>query len=339
MIISRTPYRISFFGGGTDYPIWYEANYGQVLATTINKYCYINCRYLPPFFEHKHRIVYSHIESVHRIADIRHPSARACLQFMKIRNGVEIHHDGDLPARSGIGSSSAFTVGMLHALYALKGLMPTRRQLASNAIHIEQDMLKEHVGSQDQMLAAFGGFNLVYFGGARHLQLRPITLAPQRIASLQSHLLLFYSGIPRISSEIAKEQVKQTKARSRELKMMCELTDTALDLLNSRRDIAEFGRLLHENWLIKRSLTNKVSNPQIDDIYMEARRAGALGGKILGAGGGGFVLLFAKPELQPAIRKRLRKLLHVPFEFESMGSRIIFYSPADSHAGQAMLNG
>jgi len=331
MIISRTPYRISFFGGGTDYPVWYESHHGQVLATTINKYCYITCRCLPPFFEHKHRIVYSHIESVHRIADIHHPAARACLQFMKIRAGIEVHHDGDLPARSGIGSSSAFTVGMLHALYALKGKMPARLQLALNAIHVEQKMLKEHVGSQDQMLAAFGGFNLVHFGGARHLQLHPITLPPQRISSLQSHLMLFYSGTPRISSEIAQEQVRQTPARGRELKMMCELTDTALDLLNSRRDIAEFGRLLHENWLIKRSLTSKVSNPQIDDIYMEARRTGALGGKVLGAGGGGFILLFARPEVQPDIRRRLHKLLHVPFEFETMGSRIIFYSPADSH--------
>jgi D-glycero-alpha-D-manno-heptose-7-phosphate kinase len=336
MIISRTPFRISFFGGGTDYPVWYEANYGQVLATTINKYCYISCRYLPPFFEHKHRIVYSHIENVHRIADIHHPSARACLQFMRIRHGIEIHHDGDLPARSGIGSSSAFTVGMLHALYALKGLMPTRRQLATNAIHVEQDMLKEHVGAQDQMLTAFGGFNLVYFGGARHLQLRPVTLPPHRIASLQQHLMLFYTGVPRFSSEIAQEQVKKTKSLGRELKAMCELTDSALEVLNSNRDITEFGRLLHEGWIIKRSLTGRISNPHIDEIYAEARRAGAMGGKILGAGGGGFILLFAKPKYQPGICKRLKKLLHVPFQFESMGSRIIFYSPSDSHGCEAM---
>ncbi|MBI3548540.1 MAG: kinase [Elusimicrobia bacterium] len=331
MIISRTPFRISFFGGGTDYPVWYEANYGQVLATTINKYCYLSVRYLPPFFEHKHRIVYSHIESVRKIANINHPSARACLQFMKIRDGVEVHHDGDMPARSGIGSSSAFTVGLLHALYALKGIMPTRRQLALNAIHIEQKVLNEHVGAQDQMLAAFGGFNLVYFGGARHLQLKPITLPPHRIQSLQSHLMMFYSGISRLSSEVAKEQVAKTRARSRELKTMCELTDEAVEILNSRANLREFGRLMHENWLIKRSLTSKISNPHIDDIYSEARRAGAIGGKILGAGGGGFVLLFAKPEVQPAIRARLKKLLHVPFEFESMGSRIIFHSPPDSY--------
>ena len=331
MIISRTPFRISFFGGGTDYPAWYEGNHGQVLATTINKYCYVSCRTLPPFFGHKHRIVYSRIENVRRFSEIRHPSARACLQFMKIRAGIEVHHDGDLPARSGIGSSSAFTVGLLHALYALKGLMPTRRQLATNAMHIEQDILKEAVGAQDQMLAAFGGFNLIYFGGARHLQLRPITLPPRRIASLQSHLMLFYSGVPRNSSDIAREQVRQTKARGSELQTMRELTDAALDLLSGRGDIAEFGRLLDENWLIKRSLTSKVSNARIDEIYAEARRAGALGGKILGAGGGGFLLLFAKPEAQPAIRRRLHKLLHVPFEFESMGSRIIFYSPSDSY--------
>ncbi|MCX5796507.1 MAG: kinase [Elusimicrobia bacterium] len=336
MIISRTPFRISFFGGGTDYPVWYEANYGQVLATTINKYCYITCRYLPPFFEHKHRIVYSRIENVQQIAEIHHPSARACLQFMDIRDGMEIHHDGDLPARSGIGSSSAFTVGLLHALYGLKGIMPTRRQLATNAIHIEQDVLKENVGAQDQMLAAFGGFNLIYFGGTRHLQLRPVTLPPKRISSLQRHLMMFYTGVPRISSHIAQEQVKRTKARSRELKAICELTDTALEVLNGNRDITEFGRLLHEGWLIKRSLTGKISNPQIDEIYATARSAGALGGKILGAGGGGFILLFAKPEDQPGICKRLKKLLHVPFEFESMGSRIIFYSPSDPHGCEAL---
>ncbi|MBI5239217.1 MAG: kinase [Elusimicrobia bacterium] len=329
MIISRTPFRISFFGGGTDYPVWYEEDHGQVLAATINKYCTISCRYLPPFFEHRHRIVYSHIENVRRVADIRHPSARACLQFMRIRHGVEIHHDGDLPARSGIGSSSAFTVGMLHALYALKGLMPSRRQLATDAIHIEQDVLKEKVGAQDQMLAAFGGLNLVYFGGPRHLQLRPVTLPPQRIAALHSHLMLFYSGMPRIASQVAREQVERTRSRRRELTLMRGLTDAALDLLNSRRDIAEFGRLLHENWLIKRSLSSRVSTPRIDDIYREARRAGALGGKVLGAGGGGFILLFAEPGRQARIRARLAKLLHVPFQFESMGSRIIFYSPDD----------
>lgn len=332
MIISRTPFRISFFGGGTDYPVWYEANYGQVLATTINKYCYISCRFLPPFFEHKHRIVYSFIENVRRVADINHPSARACLQFMKVRNGIEVHHDGDLPARSGLGSSSAFTVGLLHALYAMKGVMPTRRQLATNAIHIEQNMLKENVGAQDQMLTAFGGFNLVYFGGQRHLQIRPITLAPSRIESLQSHLMLFFTGISRLSSEVAKEQVAKTRARARELKTMWELTNTALNALNSRASIVEFGRLLHENWLIKKSLTNKISTADIDDMYAEARRAGAIGGKILGAGGGGFLLLFAKPEHQAAIRARLRKLLHVPFEFETGGSRIIFHSPTDSYS-------
>jgi D-glycero-alpha-D-manno-heptose-7-phosphate kinase len=329
MIISRTPFRISFFGGGTDYPAWYEAHDGQVLATTINKYCYISCRYLPPFFEHKHRIVYSHIENVHRIAEIRHPAARACLQFMRIRDGIEIHHDGDLPARSGIGSSSAFTVGLLHALYALDGKKPTRRQLARNAIHIEQKMLKEHVGVQDQMLTAFGGLNVVHFGGKRHLQIRPIALPAHRTASLQKHLMLFFTGVPRISSEIAQEQVKKTRSRARELKMMCELTTEALAVLASRRGIDEFGRLLHENWLLKRSLSDKISNHQIDDIYAEARRGGAVGGKILGAGGGGFILLFAGPEVQPEIRKRLRKLLHVPFGFEDSGSRIVVAGPMD----------
>jgi len=330
MVISRTPFRISFFGGGTDYPVWYKKNGGAVLATTINKYCYISCRYLPPFFEHKSRIIYSKMEFIKTISEIQHPSVRECLRFMKISAGIEVHHDGDLPARTGMGSSSAFTVGLLHALYALRGSMPTKRQLTLDAIHLEQEIIKENVGSQDQALAAFGGFNLVEFGGDSKLRVQPITISQERLGYLQSHLMLFFTGFSRIASEIAAEQIRKTPYKKKELRYMREMVDKAVEVLNSRNNLLEFGRLLHENWRIKRSLSHKISTPAIDEIYSAAMSAGALGGKLLGAGGGGFILIFAKPEVQPKVRKRLKNLLYVPFSFENLGSQIIFYSPGDS---------
>ena len=330
MIISRTPFRISFFGGGTDYPVWYKDNGGAVLATTINKYCYITSRYLPPFFEHKSRIVYSLIENVRKISDIKHPSARACLEFMNVKNGVEIHHDGDLPARSGLGSSSSFTVGLLHALYALNGKMSTKRQLALDAIHVEQNRLNENVGSQDQVLAAFGGVNVIKFGGKDHFQVSPVTIDTERLDDFQSHLMLFFTGFSRFASDIAAEQIKKTPHRKKELRLMLQMLDEALKILNSDDDLAKFGKILHENWKIKRSLTDKISTPVIDEIYSSAIKAGALGGKLLGAGGGGFILFFARPEVQPAIRKKLKKLLYVPLRLENLGSQIIFYSPANA---------
>ena len=335
MIISRTPFRISFFGGGTDYPVWYRENGGAVLATTINKYCYISCRYLPPFFKHKSRIIYSKMELINSVYKIQHPSARECLRFMKIDNGIEIHHDADLPARTGMGSSSAFTVGLLHALYALKGIMPTKRQLALDAIHIEQEKIKENVGSQDQTEVAFGGFNLIEFGGEDHIHVMPVTINPKRLELFQGHLLLFFTGFSRMASDIAAEQIKETPHKKTELKRMYEMVTEALGILNSSCDLSRFGKLLHENWKIKRSLTSKIATPAVNDIYSAARKAGALGGKILGAGGGGFMLIFAKPEDQPKIRKKLKKFLYVPFRFETLGSQIIFYSPGDSLSNHA----
>lgn len=326
MIISRTPYRISFFGGGTDYPSWYRSNKGQVLSATIDKYCYITCRWLPPFHAHKHRIVYSRTEDVMKVSEIKHPSVRACLNFMKIKDGVEIHHDGDLPARSGIGSSSSFTVGLLKALYALKGRMVPADRLAADAIHIEQEVLKENVGAQDQVAAAYGGCNVISFGPRRHLQVCPLTAPAQRMKEFQDRLLLFYTGIPRTASDIAAAQVKCTAARARELSSMCGMVDRAVEIVDGRGDLSAFGRLLHESWLLKRSLTDKITTPAIDEIYDAARRAGALGGKVLGAGGGGFMLFFSAPGKQARVRAALKKLLHVPFRFEDSGSSVIFYN-------------
>jgi len=327
MIISKTPYRISFFGGGTDYPCWYNENKGQVLSTAIDKYCYITCRSLPPFFHHKHRIVYSKIEDVRSVAEIKHPSVRACLQFMRIKEGLEIHHDGDLPARSGLGSSSAFTVGLLNALHALKGKVVSPARLAADAIHIEQDLLKENVGSQDQVIAAHGGCNIVTFGAKNHLQVRPLTLSTARLEELQDRLMLFYTGIVRTASDIAGAQIKKTPKCGNELSAMCAMVDRAVEIVGGKTDISEFGRLMHESWKIKRSLTDKITSPVIDAVYASALKSGALGGKILGAGGGGFMLLFAEPKAQPKIKTALKKLLHVPFKFEHSGSSIIFYRP------------
>ena len=336
MIVSRTPFRISFFGGGTDYPAWYREHGGAVLATSIDKYCYLTCRWLPPFFEHRYRIVYSSIEMVRSIDEIRHPAAREVLRFTGINRGVEIHHDGDLPARSGMGSSCAFTVGLLHALHALKGEMPSKHQLAMESIHVEQDLVKETVGSQDQVLAAHGGLNRVAFNTNGEITVHPITLTRERIQELTTHLMLFYSGIKRTAADVAKSYVEQIGKKKRQLRIMRDMVDESISVLNSGRDISHFGELLHEAWLAKRSLSPQVTNSHVDEIYESARAAGAIGGKLIGAGGGGFMLLFAPPNRHDAIRERLNKLLHVPFQFEFNGSQIIFmdhevdYSAAES---------
>ena len=332
MIISRTPFRISFFGGGTDYPVWYRENKGAVLATSINKYCYITARYLPPFFDYKYRIRYSEREEVQNISEIKHPSARECLAFLNFdRCGVEIQHNSDLPARIGLGSSSAFTVGLLNTLYALKGKMVTKRQLALEAIDIEQDRIKENVGSQDQTTAAFGGFNKIEFGGVQHIQVQPVTLNAKKLQLFQDHLMLFFTGFARTASEIAGEQIKKTPEKKNELKRMEEMVDEAISIINgSSSDITDFGRLMCETWMIKRSLTNKITTPFIDNIYETAIKAGALGGKLLGAGGGGCILFFVEPKNQSKVKEKLKNLLYVPFKFESLGSQIIYYAPSNN---------
>lgn len=328
MIISKTPFRISFFGGGTDYPAWYKDNGGKVLSTTIDKYCYISCRYLPPFFEHKHRIVYSLMENVKETSEIKHPSAREVLQFMNIHKGIEIHHDGDLPARTGLGSSSSFTVGLLHSLYALKGMMPTKMKLAMESIHIEQNIIKETVGSQDQVAASFGGFNLIEFKKDGEISVNPVILRSDKLQELENHLMLYFTGISRFASEIARKKVENFEKRQKELSGIYQMVDNAVEILSSdTASIIEFGNLLDECWKLKKTLTDEITSPQIDEIYNMAMRAGAIGGKLLGAGGGGFFLLFAEPHVQPRIREKLKHLLEVPFKFETSGSQIIVYQP------------
>ena len=329
MIISRTPFRISFFGGGTDYPSWFQENGGAVLATTINHYCYISCRYLPPFFEHKYRIAYSKHEQVKRIDEIEHPAVRAVLSYLDCHEkGLEIHYDADLPARSGLGSSSSFTVGLLHSLKALKGEYITGEELAKEAIHIEQKVIKETVGSQDQTLAACGGFNRVDFLPDGSLQLSPIVTKPERVKELQDHLMLFFTGFSRFASEIAKSKISNFEKKRQELFAMRQMVDEGIAILrNEEKDIAEFGQLLDQAWRYKRGLSNKVSTAAIDDIYESALQAGAIGGKLLGAGGGGFMLLFVRPELQAKVKEQLKSLLYIPFKFEGEGSRIVLYQP------------
>jgi D-glycero-alpha-D-manno-heptose-7-phosphate kinase len=337
MILSRTPFRISFFGGGTDYPVWFRDHGGAVLATAIDKYCYIFCRYLPPFFENRYRLVYSRIELIQAIDEIQHPSGRECLRFTGSTTGLDIHHNGDLPARSGIGSSSAFTVGLLNALYGLQGRMASKLELARDAIHVEQNLIGEAVGCQDQTMAAFGGFKHVVFEPDGRIDVAPVILSKGRSQLLQDNLLLVFSGLSRNATEVASEQIRQTGNRVRELTEMRQMVDEAVKILASDCDISAFGHLLHESWRLKRSLTDRISTTEIDDLYAAARDAGAIGGKLLGAGGGGFFLLFVPPERQAAVRERLRHLLQVPFSFSSSGSQIVYYDDAESTArGQSV---
>jgi len=332
MIISRTPFRISFFGGGTDYPAFFEENGGAVLSTSINKYCYIICRRLPPFFDYNYRIRYTQREETSTIAEIKHPSVRQCLGLMNLDYGIEIQHNADLPAMSGLGSSSAFTVGLLNALYALKGEMRTKRQLALDAIDMEVNRIRENVGLQDQAAAAFGGFNKIEFGGSQKIQVSPVIIGQERLEQLQDCLMLYFTGFVRNASDIAAEQVRITPQKTAELKAMKGMVEEALAILNGRGDnLEDFGRLIGETWKVKRSLTPHVTTPDIDEIYQAAMEAGASGGKLLGAGGGGFMLFFAKPEKQRMVREKLGKLLYVPINFQNLGSQIVYYAPEQNY--------
>jgi len=330
VIITRTPYRVSFFGGGTDYPVWYNENCGAVLSSTINRYCYITCRYLPPFFDFKYLLRYYLREEVQNVSDIRHPSIRECLRFLNVEQGLEIVHTGDVPAQSGIGSSSAFTVGMLNALNALTGKMISKRQLALQGIHVEQNLIQENVGSQDQVASAFGGFNKIEFGGEKKFFVHPITISQEKLDYLQSCLMFFFTGFSRNAAEIAGEQIKKTHEKNIELKSMHDMVDEAVNILNGDiRSFNDFGKLLHESWMIKRSLTDSISSFLIDEIYNVALSAGAIGGKLCGAGGGGFILFFAPPEVQPRIKEKFKDFLLVPIYFEKLGSHIVLYSTED----------
>ena len=327
MIISRTPFRVSFFGGGTDIPSWFESNGGEVLSTSIDKYCYISCRNLPKFFEHNYRIVYSKIELIEKIHQIQHPAVRNILNYYKCNNGLEIHHDGDLPARSGLGSSSAFTVGLINAISALNGNHISKDKLAQEAIHIEQNIIKECVGSQDQISATYGGFNNITFNKDHTFQVSPVIVSSQRLKELKDHLLLMFTNTSRYAETIEKEKVKNFKTKEKTLFEMQYMVKEGINILTSNQSILKFGELLNSSWKLKKTLSDTVSNNVIDDLYDTAMSKGALGGKLLGAGGGGFLLLFASPHLHKDIKSSLKNLIHVPFNFENSGSKISLYQP------------
>lgn len=354
MVITKTPFRVSFFGGGTDYPAWADVHGGVVLSTTINKYCYITCRYLPPFFDYNYKIRYTENEYVKTLAEIKHPSVRECISFANVSERIEMQHNSDLPAMSGLGSSSSFTVGFLRALYALQGKMSVPKiQLAKDAIYVEQNLIKENVGCQDQAAAAFGGFNKIEFGppasassppgnsfgeadggrgagewragGPEKIRVTPVAANSATVQALEDHLMLFFTGFSRNASEIAAEQIKNMKTKENELRAMGAMVPEAIKILNAGpARLNDFGKLLNETWRIKRGLSSQVTNSHIDEMYAAARSAGALGGKLLGAGGGGFMLVFAEPKDQQRIKEKLGKLLHVPFRFENTGSQVIF---------------
>lgn len=334
MIISRSPFRISFFGGGTDYEPWYRDHGGAVLAASIDKYCYLNCRLLPPFFDHKTRVVWSEIERVIDRSQIKHPVIRAVLEKLRIDDGVEIHHHADLPARSGLGSSSSFTNAMLLAAYAMQGKMVGKRELAEKAIYVERVLLAENVGVQDQIETAFGGLNKIIIEQNGAFTVQPAILPKARLSAFHSHLMLFFTGVSRNASEIAAEQIASIGKKQAELKLMRELVDEGERILTGSGDLGDFGRLLDQSWQIKRGLNAKIAPAFVDEIYTAAREAGAIGGKLLGAGGGGFMLFFVPPEKQPRLRAELQRLVHVPFAFETGGSQLIYYEPSEQIASK-----
>lgn len=307
-------------------PAWFEEHGGSVLSTTIDKYLYITLREMPPFWDFKNRFVYgSKTELVQNIEETEHPSIRETIKFLKITKGIDLHYNTDIPARSGMGSSSAFTVGLLNALYGLGGKMVSSRRLASEAIHIEQDLIGEAVGVQDQIAAAFGGFNQMAFRKDGTFEVRPMTLPKARLTELNQNLLLLFTGFQRFAAQIEKEKIRTLKSHTQELTDMERYVHDAVEVLNTNAPIAEFGALLDETWQRKRRLSDKVSLPEIDKIYETGLKNGAVGGKLLGAGGGGFLLFFVPPDKREALLAAMRGFVHIPFAFDLTGSQTIYY--------------
>ena len=326
MIISKTPFRMSFFGGGTDVPAFFNEHGGAVISTTFDKYCYVNVRHLPPFMPYYSELCYSRFERVKAIDEIEHPAIREAMRMLDIHE-IRLTYEGDLPARTGLGTSSTFAVGMLNAFYALKGKYVGKRKLAEDAIYLERELCKENGGWQDQIAAAFGGLNRIDFSNGQ-FKVSPIIIHPDRKKLLNDSLMLFFTGVSRFSSEIQKDTLSRQEDKTAQLKEMLSLVDDAQAILEDKHsDINDFGRLLNHTWELKRGTGSKISNISIDELYNAGLKAGALGGKLLGAGGGGFLLFYVEPDKQPAVLEALNKLMHVPFEFESEGTSIIHYNP------------
>ena len=327
MIITKTPFRMSFFGGGTDMPSFFNEHGGAVISTTFDKYCYVNIRHLPPFMPYYSELVYSKFERVNSIDEIIHPLIRECMRLHDIHE-IRLTYEGDLPARTGLGTSSTFAVGMLNAFCALKGKMMSKHQLAVEAIHVERDILQEHGGWQDQVAAAYGGLNRIDFSEGQ-FKVTPIIIHPDRKKELDDNLMLFYTGVQRFSSEIQADTFAKPVDKTKQLLDMLALVDEAQAILTDKNaSLNEFGKLLDYTWKLKRGTGNKVSNNSIDDLYDKGIKAGALGGKLLGAGGGGFLLFYVEKDKQKNVLKALDELMHVPFQFESEGSTVIHYNPS-----------
>lgn len=327
MIITQTPFRISFFGGGTDIPAFYLEHGGAILSSTIDKYCYVNAKHLSPFFDYSTELVYSKIERVNKLSEIDHPAIRAAMEYLNMRN-LRLTYEADLPARSGLGTSSSFAVGMLNAFYALKGKYANKRRLADDAIYLERTLCNEAGGMQDQIAAAFGGLNKITFGQHGYL-VEPIVISQQRKKDLNDRLMLFFSGFSRFSAQIQKHTVQAIPKKRDQLIEMAKLVEDAKKILTSKAPLSEFGQLLDWTWKLKRGITDMISDSHIDDIYQSALRAGALGGKLLGAGGGGFILFYVDLENQKRVRDSLSQLMYVPFRFENRGANIIYFEPEE----------
>jgi len=327
MIITRTPVRVSFFGGGTDYPAYYRRHGGATLATAVDKYVYVTVQRLTEYFDHKVQVHYSKVESVKAIDEIQIPNVREALRLLSIHRGVEIHLVGDLPARTGLGTSSATTVGLLKALHGHRGTLISDEEVARQAIHVEQEMIGERVGSQDQHICAHGGFLHLQFMRDGEVRVESLPLSQQRLSELEGRLLMMYTGVQRTANEILTDQLQRTREGDLDerLAAMKDQVVKGIDILTGPAPIRRFGELLHEAWELKRSLSSSISTPWLDEMYARARAAGAIGGKLLGAGAGGFLLLFAEPDRQKDVRDALPELREVKFHFEPQGARIIYY--------------
>ncbi len=339
MIISRTPFRISFFGGGTDYPAYFTNMGGAVLSTTIDKYCYISARILPPFFTPiKFRIVWSHIEGVSSIDEILHPAVKTGLHYAGYDNnlGLEIHHQGDLPARSGIGSSSSFVVGLLKTLYSLKGIELSKHDLACKAIDLEQNWLKEKVGCQDQIAASYGGFNKIVFDKNGRIDVHKVNIPSINLDRLNKNLLLFYTGRQRLSSKVASDIVQNINNKKRILQKMFKMVNIGEKVL-IKGNLDEFGSLLDETWTLKQQLSPMISGTKINQIYKLAKTNGALGGKLLGAGGSGFMVFYVPQNFQEDVKRALSNFIEVPFGFDSSGCKILLPEEPESNNKETQL--
>ncbi len=326
MIITKTPFRMSFFGGGTDMPQFFNEHGGAVISTTFDKYCYVNVRHLPPFFDYYSELNYAKIERVRQIDEIQHPAIREAMRMLDMHD-IRLTYEADLPARTGLGTSSSFAVGMLNAFYALKGKYADKQKLADEAIYLERVLCNEAGGWQDQIAASYGGLNRINFK-ENHYEVSPIIIHPDRKKQLDDNLMLFFTGFTRFSSEIQQSTKQTMKDKTAQLKEMLSLVDDAEHVLvDKSADLNDFGRLLDHSWRLKKQTGSKISTGSIDELYEKGLQAGALGGKLLGAGGGGFLLFYVEQDKQPAVLKAMHRLMHVPFQFENEGTRIAYYAP------------